>query len=579
MPIKRDVKTLASRLDRHYIDRRSAVRRVRIALVVLCLAAAAGWYAFASRGDTTGELYNPGHVTAVHASFEHDCRACHDGNSKGGFLMSVSDNACIKCHDGSIHHENQKKAAPNDEIHRGGNVLAVSDANHTAGMRSASCVSCHTEHRGEALMKGTSDANCTQCHTNLKDSTIENPHRAQGAEKFAPIANEVVAFTEAGHPAFGRELMEKDGDTTRPFDPTKLRYNQRKHASVRGLEGDNSCIKCHETLSPSPAAKQPADPSKQNAPPFALPGDAPTHWANQADQRYIQPISFDRHCASCHQIKVNPVSIPAAAVAATTGPAAAPARPGRPAARPGAPGGGAGKNEPLLAEAVVPHVSMDGVRIFAAGQVASALTAKNLPDAKARDELLGRAVEKLVTDLSKQKLRDDAWEGPAADLKQAAVGPDALANLYTHAIATAASGCVSCHSLQQQEGRIETTPTQIPDGPRVWYAGSVFDHRKHRNMSCVECHSTLSEAYLAKHASADTLPQAEATSFFNSPNLTWTQTVKDGTAFKDVTRSCVECHHKDNTGGQARGVASNCVSCHNFHDRSKENRPSVAAHP
>jgi hypothetical protein len=220
---------------------------------------------------------------------------------------------------------------------------------------------------------------------------------------------------------------------------------------------------------------------------------------------------------------------------------------------------------------------MDGIRALAAAQVAGAVNAKNLPDAKARDELIARAVNKIGGDLSKAKLREGAWEGPAADLKKAPAGQDGLAALYANAIATAASGCVSCHSLQQTDGAIQTTPTRIPDAPRVWYAASQFDHRKHRNMSCVECHSTLSEAYLAQHAADDKLPQAEKTSFFNSPNMTWPQTVKDGTNFRTVTRSCVECHHKDDTAGQARGVASDCISCHNFHDRSKENRMPAAA--
>jgi hypothetical protein len=533
MAIKRDVKTLARRIDRHYIERRSAVRRVRLALIVLCCAVAVGWWALASRGNATAMLYNPAHVTAVHASFERDCRACHDGDGKGGFLLSVSDNACMKCHDGSIHHENQKLAKISDKLDRDGNVLAVSDSHHTAGMRSASCVSCHTEHRGEELMKGTSDVHCIKCHANLNDASMSTP-KAQ---------SKVIAFNATDHPAFGRELMQKDGETTRIVDPTRLEFNHRKHAGVAELQGDNSCIKCHETREPSPAATQFASAKKE--PPYALPGDAPIAWANQADQRYIQPVSFDRHCVSCHQI-----SGPSVVNQIKRGPRVT--------------------NESLLPEAEIPHLAMKDVRTYAAAHVAKSITAKNFLDAKARDEFIAKAAAKLGGDLSKAKLRTGTWEGQPVDFSKPPTDQDGLGNLYAAAIATSAKGCVLCHSLQQEGGALTTVPTKIPDSPRVWFTNSQFDHRKHRNMSCVECHSTLSEAYLAKHAGDDKLPQAEETSFFNSPNLSWAQTVKEGVNFGEITRSCVECHHKDDS--QSRGVASNCVSCHNFHDRTKEQR-------
>ena len=48
-----------------------------------------------------------------------------------------------------------------------------------------------------------------------------------------------------------------------------------------------------------------------------------------------------------------------------------------------------------------------------------------------------------------------------------------------------------CHSLQQQNGQLVTTPTKIPDAPRRWFANSEFDHRAHRNMSCTDCHALV----------------------------------------------------------------------------------------
>jgi hypothetical protein len=582
MAIERDVKTLSRRLDRTYFERRSAIRRVRIALIVFCLGGVVAWWALA--GGATGDerMFNPGHVMAAHASFEHDCRACHTGapdaantgagtvsSLRGKFSLSVTDAACLKCHDAAIHHPNQKfanahaKEPGNANLNADAHVLAVADTGHPAGMRSGSCVSCHIEHKGETLMKAGTDATCIACHANLQNASQTAPH----------AASRVVAFNKADHPDFGRSLLQEVDGTKRPVDPTVISFNHRKHLAIPALGGDASCIKCHEAGTASLAAARPTTAPSATAqdaprvPPFTRDtdpavGDAFALAATEG--RYMQPVRFDRHCVGCHQI-----TAPAVVLQTKRGPRVT--------------------NETLLAETPVPHQSLDIVRAFVSDRLAAEANAKSPADLAAREAFFTKASDKLTADLASAKQRDGAWKGTPASFAAPATQPAAaalpgqgrLASLYTSAIAINPKGCVLCHTLEAATDRaalgpdLQTVPTGIPAAPRRWFARSEFDHSKHRidtlnnrPMSCIDCHATLSTAYIASKESDPALPQAERTSYVNVPGLTWQTTEKKGDTFTTTTRSCVDCHHASTNSSV--GVASNCVSCHQFHDRTKE---------
>jgi predicted CxxxxCH...CXXCH cytochrome family protein len=123
-----------------------------------------------------------------------------------------------------------------------------------------------------------------------------------------------------------------------------------------------------------------------------------------------------------------------------------------------------------------------------------------------------------------------------------------------------AQGCAQCHTMKEDpaapkpiEGApalLVTAPTGIPSSPRHWFKKSVFDHRAHRNVTCVDCHSRAETSTLT----TDVL----------SPNLAWT-------AANGAMRSCADCHHAPNADG--RGATSNCQSCHVYHDRLQEGPP------
>jgi hypothetical protein len=95
---------------------------------------------------------------------------------------------------------------------------------------------------------------------------------------------------------------------------------------------------------------------------------------------------------------------------------------------------------------------------------------------------------------------------------------------------------------------LETVPTGITSSPRRWFTRARFDHRPHRNVSCLDCHAGVQ--------------QSTSTADLSLPDLT------GGSASRPSARSCVDCHHAG-TGG----AAATCVTCHDYHNSRLEAAP------
>jgi hypothetical protein len=237
MPRSRTTKTIAKRIDLSYFKRAHPMRTWRSRLTWLAGAIALAWIIYANvaarRGDRlVDRIHNPGPVTAAHAMFENDCAQCHTPEPGGSFTLSVTDESCLKCHDGAIHHPNQKMAAEASLVSRNTMTLALKVSPTTN--RAAACVTCHIEHKGHALLSATSDAHCTVCHQNLSGATISAGPQA---------ANSVTAFDMASHPTFGRKLKSGAGAW---IDPTVVKFNHKYHLEKVAEIRDNkqNCASC-----------------------------------------------------------------------------------------------------------------------------------------------------------------------------------------------------------------------------------------------------------------------------------------------------------------------------------------------
>lgn len=205
MPRTRTTKKLAQRIDLQYFRRPTAFRRARFWLSVLLPAAAIGWIAWHGlAGDS--HVYSSGRMSRTHAVLETQCAACHV--MKAGHFSAKADNAaCLACHDGPVHHENQAFTPD--------------------------CATCHVEHRGTMHLAATSNRSCAQCHANLKSRA--------GPLKF----HEYIESFEDGHPQFA---ALREG--TR--DPGTIKLNHAIHMKPirRGPGGPTvqlECGDCHRT--------------------------------------------------------------------------------------------------------------------------------------------------------------------------------------------------------------------------------------------------------------------------------------------------------------------------------------------
>ncbi len=211
-------------------------------------------------------------MSEAHAVLEAQCAACHV-QTAGTFSAKASDEGCMSCHDGPMHHAAQKEAL--------------------------SCATCHTEHRGRVNLVAAKDESCAQCHGDLKSSA--------GATRYAA---HIESF-EDGHPEFA--AVRANGGVT-GSDSGTIRVNHAIHMKPirRGPSGPNvqlACGDCHQTGAASAnwkfadanytganvnySAQDEVLPMQGGA--FARPGP-------MTGRELMAPVRFANACAGCHSL-------------------------------------------------------------------------------------------------------------------------------------------------------------------------------------------------------------------------------------------------------------------------------------
>jgi len=271
---KRTTKTVAKRIDLNYFKRPSPWRRWRFALSVALPCLAIAW--LAAYGVTRNDhVYSSGKMSPAHAVLTRQCNACHVSRS-GAFRAAATDQACLACHDGPIHHADQ--------------------------VFTPSCASCHVEHRGRMRLAATADESCTQCHADLRTTG-----------KAISYATDITKFTSGGHPEFA--------PLRRGFrDPGTIKLNHAIHLKANLIGPDNTrvqleCSDCHRAdpadrswrFGAAPASQSQLMSSSMAA---SAQGSAMMPVSEQrmfppsysSSRAYMQPISYARHCISCHPL-------------------------------------------------------------------------------------------------------------------------------------------------------------------------------------------------------------------------------------------------------------------------------------
>ncbi|CAN5563609.1 hypothetical protein BH09PLA1_BH09PLA1_01090 [soil metagenome] len=492
-------KLRSAHVDRLYVRRRHPFRSARFVCTFSAFAIALAWsilYGLPARS----RVHDPGPLSSAHQQWQNDCRRCHNGIDSGApgifkrASLAVSDSACLQCHDGAIHQSGQTHFISGDKS------------------RSSNCVACHLEHKGGEALAANQDQTCVQCHGNLSGELA-------GAK--TQVSNAIMAFDLNKHPKFGRSLQQQDG---KPLDPTVLKFNHALHMNRPEIQ--SNCVLCHEQRQSSPLAKPHAE---KTPPPWKSAKDRSTAAIASSDGRYTQPVSYERHCQSCHPLTALPGSEMTIA-----------------------------HEEMSLVRAQLRSASfteLKGVGEFKPAPKPP--PGRRAEKAKSANEL---AIEKIAAGLNrlpeeKRAVAMERLEKLSATMTGAAdptTKPSTPAdpNLIELYVAYSSSiSCSYCHEMQgdvpalatSAENLLASVPTQIPDSPRRWFSASQFDHRTHRGMTCIACHadaltSTTTEALL-------------------QPNI----------------ENCVTCHRSDEGARHLADTApSNCITCHQFHDRRLE---------
>lgn len=427
----RTTKTLARRIDLQYFTRPHPFRRWRFWLSVAVPVIALGWL-FTLRVQGGQKAYSSGPLSQAHAAFTQQCNLCHVTRA-GSFAKSVSDDACLACHDAPIHQVNQTFTPP--------------------------CSSCHMEHKGALRLAATSDNSCTQCHEHL-ETRGEALHYASSIRRF-----------DSRHPEFSPLAKHVS-------DPGQVRLNHYLHLQPNLIGPQNrrvqmTCDDCHRTSGASDpwpytfATNQATGTSRDEA--RLLEGTTGA----------MTPIQFSTHCSGCHTLQF----------------------------------------DRRFDDVQVPHDRPDVVHAFVASRFKAYVA--NHPGAVHEAEPPNRQLPEAMQ-IRPLARNSDEWVRFRVE--------EAEWLLWTKT-------CKQCHTLigtgAPLPGIAKSNITQR------WLPHAEFDHRAHRSMSCLDCHTKASES----HDTADVL----------LPSIT----------------TCQQCHR----ASTARDTAeSRCFECHQYHDWSKARR-------
>jgi hypothetical protein len=201
---------------------------------------------------------------------------------------------------------------------------------------------------------------------------------------------------------------------------------------------------------------------------------------------FMRPVAFEKNCRVCHSLQFDPET----------------------------------------PELVLPHGSAEFVSAFL----------RSLP--KQYTDLAAKGNPADVSGFVEKKLAGLRTQfGSGEDLERriffstATLGPEAQIGTLSGSTRAVFPGCAYCHEVKTKASGLPTITKPVM--PERWLAQAKFNHAKHANISCAQCHDAVHS-----NATADILLPPKET--------------------------CVQCH------SPRGGVADSCAECHTYH------RPTVA---
>jgi hypothetical protein len=440
MPGRYTTKTRAKRIELHYFKRLYPFRRWKLILTIAVPVVAAGWLiAMAALGDQ--RAYNTGPVSTAHAMFDVQCEQCHvparaagaAAPSGSAFWLRVPDPACLKCHDGTVHHATQ--------------------------VDTPTCASCHLEHKGRVALATMNDAHCTRCHRDLRTRDGSATDYRRRIERFPAPGRGGAGETD--HPEFAVSVKE-DGrrarvhvtDKARLADTAQMKLNHQVHLKP-GLKGidEVTAQRGAKGLASSPKGMQ-----------------LTCTFCHEPDQAsaYMRPVTYARHCADCHPLGYDAERFP---------------------------GGVVPHDRPLIVRAFLRSQYAEAPEGDKRAAAQKPEAREPEPDQPRRRLGAREEPEEEQPRAGRLAGRRDAPEEPQEERPRAGrlggrrdapeeTGPKGLQQAQAYLFQNK-QGCKLCHTLTPGEKLPEVAPTCMP---ARWLPHSRFDHGAHRSLSCAECH-------------------------------------------------------------------------------------------
>ncbi len=296
MPPVETGKQRSQRIELDYYRQRGGLAHSKVALsgVAAVFGIAAIVYS-----STHGSVANPAPIAEAHAHFEQDCSSCHtaltpiakdsvrelsippllDVNHAKSVQNTFT--KCTACHQGSHPIDNHYKDKMVGDWH-------LVDEN---------CALCHADHQGRSFdLTHVANDSCVVCHEKLSEVCDGSKQVVQKQQ------TSITAFSKSGHGDF---LSLAAGDTGRiKFDHAQhLLPGQSRHG-----EAGKDAMKLDRIdpeLRPFYRANENGFVVLDCDSCHQLDGAASGSTGSLASAselgKYMQPISFDRHCSACHQ--------------------------------------------------------------------------------------------------------------------------------------------------------------------------------------------------------------------------------------------------------------------------------------
>jgi hypothetical protein len=468
----------ATKIPLDYFKKPNRLEKIKLGLTVVALLVAGAWLAWGAfvPSGSGSTRFSHGPVATAHTGIENQCQACHvdfSPMSEQNLFMkhpSAADGKCLDCHKDAVgptgaHHKTVKPES------------------------TASCAGCHRDHRGRDFsLVRMADSDCTNCHKDMKNHMV--------AGETSVFANTVTSF--ASHPEFGTF-------TKGLKDPGKLKFNHKLHM-MPGQAPANSTgaltlgkIKQNDESEFARFKNAAWQKDKAETAPVQLDcaschlSKPAGHGASKAEERYMQPVTYDTNCKACHPLTFD------AAVKGTDG---------KPFALPH--GKPLSDTEGVLESAYFNAAIRGNAAEFRGWQRPPGLRplpGRSIDSGKPPVVLEGVALLDMVKNSASGAAR--YLEGKA--------------------------GCAECHTIASNA----IVPVNVPD---VWMKHAKFSHAAHVAVSCIDCHAGATDSTV----SSDVLmPEVKNCQACHSPARAENGKQLGGTRFECTT--CHTYHHADNT--------------------------------